>query len=97
MDRTSLNTQISDFRKNSINLILAPYLINIKKISFNESSKILLEWIEKCDSLKKIDFNPKYIVKYAINYTNQKKIPPIKLETLRERNIELYIQLKSKL
>ena len=89
-----LSIAIVDYRKNSINLILAPYLINIKKISYQQSFEILLEWIEKCTLLRSIDFNSKQLVKYAINYANQKKIPPMKLETLRERNPELYLQLK---
>ena len=85
-----LNTQISDFRKNATNLILAPYLINIKKLSYQQSFDILTDWLQKCNSFNKLDFNPDYLVKYALTTAIQKGIPPMKLVTLKERNLELY-------
>jgi hypothetical protein len=85
-----LNTPISDFRKNSTNLILAPYLVNIKKLSYQQSFDILTDWLQKCNSFNKLDFNPIYLVKSALNTTSQKKIPPMKLVTLMDRNLELY-------
>jgi hypothetical protein len=85
-----LNTPISDFRKNATNLILAPYLINIKKLSYKESFDILTDWLQKCNSFNKLDFNPIYLVKSALNTASQKKIPPMKLVTLMNRNLELY-------
>ena len=85
-----LNTPISDYRKNSIGLILAPYLINIKKLSFQESFDIINDWLNKCDSERKLDFNSKYLIKYALNNAINKGIPPMKLDTLKERNLELY-------
>jgi hypothetical protein len=85
-----LNTPISDFRKNAINLILAPYLVNIKNLSYQESFNILIEWLKRCDSIRKLDFNPMPLAKSALNIATQKKIPPMKLETLRNRNLEIY-------
>ena len=85
-----LQTPIPDFRKNALNLIFAPYLVNIKKLTYNESFEILIDWLEKCDSLRKLDFNSKYLVKYALNTASHKMIPPMKLETLKDRNRELF-------
>ena len=85
-----LNTPILDFRKNAINLILAPYLINIKKLSYQESYNILIEWLKRCDSIRKLDFNPISLANSALNIATQKKIPPMKLETLKNRNSEIY-------
>jgi hypothetical protein len=85
-----LKTRIEDFRKNSVSLILAPYLINIKKLSYKESFDILIEWLQKCDSIRKLYFNPMSLAKSALNIATQKKIPPMKLETLRNRNSEIY-------
>jgi hypothetical protein len=85
-----LNTPISDFRKNATNLILAPYLVNIKKLSYQQSFDILTEWLKKCNSFKKLDFNSDYLVKYALNTAIQKRIPPMKLVTLMDRNLKLY-------
>jgi hypothetical protein len=85
-----LNTTISDFRKNATNLILAPYLVNIKKLSYQHSFDILADWLKKCNSFKKLDFNPDYLVKSALSTAIQKRIPPMKLATLMDRNLELY-------
>ena len=91
-----LKTPIEDFRKNATNLILAPYLMNIKKLSYQESFNILIEWLKRCDSIRKLDFNPMYLAKSALNIASQKRIPPMKLVTLMDRNLELYNILKKK-
>ncbi len=85
-----LDTPISDFRKNAINLILAPYLVNIKILSYQESYNILIEWLKRCDSIRNLDFNPMSLANSALNIVTQKKIPPMQLETLKNRNSEIY-------
>jgi hypothetical protein len=90
-----LKIPIADFRKNSVSLILAPYLVNIKKLSYRESFDILIEWLQKCNSIKKLEFNSRYLVKSALNTATKKKIPPMKLETLKNKNSELYHSLRN--
>ena len=85
-----LDTPISDFRKNATNLILAPYLVNIKKLSYQESFDILIDWLQKCNSFKKLDFKPDYLAKHALTTAIEKRIPPMKLVTLKNRMLELY-------
>ncbi|HET9805514.1 MAG TPA: DNA primase noncatalytic subunit PriX [Nitrososphaeraceae archaeon] len=85
-----LKTPVADFRKNSVSLILAPYLINIKKLSYQESFDILIQWLNRCDSIRQLEFNSRYLVKTALKTAIQKRIPPMRLETLRNRNLELY-------
>ena len=85
-----LDIPISDFRKNATNLILAPYLIYIKKLSYQQSFDILTDWLQKCNSFKKLDFNPNYLIKHALTTSIEKRIPPMKLMTLKDRNLELY-------
>ena len=92
-----LNSPLSDFRKNATNLILAPYLVSIKKLSYQQSFEILTEWLQKCNLFNKLDFNPDYLVKYALTTASQKRIPPMKLVTLKDRNLELNIILHKKL
>ena len=41
-----LETPIEDYRKNAIGLILAPYLINIKKISYNDAFQVIKNWLD---------------------------------------------------
>jgi hypothetical protein len=88
-----LNIPIADFRKNALNLILAPYLVHIKKLSYQDSFDIVIDWLTKCDSLRKLDFNAKDQVKSALKIAIQKRIPPMKLETLKNKNLELYKRL----
>jgi hypothetical protein len=85
-----LKTPITDFRKNCLSLILAPYLINNKNLSYPESFDILIDWLHKCDSIRKLDFNSNYIVKIVLNTAIQKRIPPMRLKTLKNKNLELY-------
>jgi hypothetical protein len=36
-----LQTTIDDYRKNAVNLILAPYLINVRKLSYDAALNII--------------------------------------------------------
>ena len=36
-----LDTPIDDYRKNAVNLILAPYLINVRKLSYDAALNII--------------------------------------------------------
>jgi len=65
-------------------------LINIKKLPYQQSFNILTDWLQKCDSLRKLDFKPEFLVKSALSIAIQKGIPPMKLVTLKDRNLELY-------
>ena len=42
-----LQTPIDDYRKTTVNLILAPYLINIKKVSYEDALNIIDKWLSK--------------------------------------------------
>ena len=80
-----LQTPISDYRKLAVGLILAPYLIVIKKLSYEESYKIINEWLMKCDSLsgRRLDFDPKYLINNNIRTSMKKLIRPISLYKLK--------------
>ena len=47
-----LETPIEDGRKYALWKILCPYLVNIKKLEYEESFKILKTWLEKCNMTK---------------------------------------------
>ena len=47
-----LEIRLTDYRKYSINLILAPYFVNILKLSDEESSSRIKEWVLKCNNVK---------------------------------------------
>ena len=95
-----LQTPIEDFRKLVIDLILAPYLINIKKLSYEESYGIIREWLDKCNVLYKLDNyrNFDYRIKYALKNAVTKEIEPMSKEKIKTDPAysELYLKLQNK-
>jgi Primase X len=88
-----LDTPISDYRKNAISLILAPYLITIKKLPYTDAFDIIKDWLNKCDSLRRLDSNFNYRIKYALENSIKHGYLPMKFETLKEKNKPLYDNL----
>jgi hypothetical protein len=89
-----LETPIDDYRKNAVNLILAPYLINIKKLPYDDALNIINNWLSKCDELRQLDQNFDYTVRYALKYSAKNGNRPLKLDTLKIKNLMLYNMVK---
>jgi hypothetical protein len=87
-----LQTPIEDGRKYALWRILCPYLVNVKKLGYEEAFKILKLWLEKCDQLRELDFNPNTEIKTKIRYTKQYN--PISIKTLENYNKDLYLILR---
>jgi hypothetical protein len=83
-------TPVKDGRKKIVELVLAPYLVHIKKLSNEESYEIINRWLQQCDSIRKLDFDIKERVNAAIKNTNKKNIGPMRYITLKERYRDLY-------
>ena len=66
IEKKILQKAYPDCRKIIVDLILAPYLINIKKVSYDESYQIIREWLDKCNNLKKLD-NYQNFLNYRIH------------------------------
>jgi hypothetical protein len=90
-----LETHIEDGRKCCLWKILCPYLVNIKKLSYEESFSILKDWLEKCNRLRKLDFNPNIEIRNKLRYV--KDYNPISINTLKNDNRDLYLVLKKNL
>ena len=89
-----LQTPLDDYRKTCLWRILCPYLINIKKVSPQEASLILQEWLRKCNDLRRTDFNHNQQIKTDLKHVGIHL--PISYQTLKEKEPELYSLLKSK-
>jgi Primase X len=85
-----LETPIYDYRKNAINLILAPYLLNVRKLSYETALNIINSWLSKCGKLRQLDQNFDYTVRYALKYSAKNGNKPLKLDTLKWKNNKLY-------
>ena len=90
-----LQTPIEDGRKFTLWKILCPYLVNVKKLEYEQSFEILKTWLEKCNNLRKLDFNPNTEIKAKLRYV--KHYSPVSIKTLMEDNRNLYLMLIQKL
>jgi hypothetical protein len=93
---TLLQTPIEDYRKNAIALILAPYLINIRKISYDDAFSIIKEWLMKCNELRHLDSNFDHRIKSSLYTAMRKQTLPMRLDTLQNKNRELHRLLTEK-
>jgi hypothetical protein len=88
-----LQTPIPDYRKNTLSLILAPYMINVKKLSYDDAFDVIADWLNRCNSIKRLDSNFNYRIKYALENSMKNGYLPMKFETLKEKNRALYDSL----
>jgi Primase X len=84
-----LKRPIADFRKIAISLILVPYLITIKQLQPVETINQIKEWLEECNKLRRLDFNPNYRITAAISHIQKTGLKPMRFDILKTRNKEL--------
>jgi hypothetical protein len=81
---------ISDWRKATISLILAPYLVNVRKEDPSTAYGIIMDWLAKCSKIRRLDFNATNRVDYAINHAFQY---PMRQDTMREKYPQMYAEI----
>jgi Primase X len=69
-----LTMSLSDNRKYCIWRILAPYLVNVKKLTDKEASHIIREWLKKCHLVKSISFDETSRIRYDIQSVRKKGV-----------------------
>jgi Primase X len=92
-----LQIPITDYRKNAVWHILAPYLITVKKLSYDDAFNIIKGWLDRCNLLKPLDFSPSYYIKYNLNSAIRVGYFPMSFEKVKTENQELYTILKNNL
>jgi Primase X len=85
-----LQTPIEDHRKITVSLILTPYLVNIKKLPYDESYDIINGWLDKCNSLRRLDSGFSLRIKHALKSAIKTGYKPMRFENLKKRNMALY-------
>jgi hypothetical protein len=58
---------ISDYRKITIDLVLASYLLNVKKYDYNAAHDTIAKWLDKCAGKRPLKFNVNYKIRSALN------------------------------
>jgi hypothetical protein len=61
-------------------------LININGSSTENAFTMIRDWLNKCNSLRQLDFSPNYTVKYNINSARRAGYVPISLDKLKIEN-----------
>ena len=97
-----LNTPIADGRKICIGLAIAPYLVKVKDLEPEEATKIIEDWLDRCDKLRRVDQRARYLATYQPRYIERKLIrgedvPIISFEKLSEALSQVGVNLKEAL
>lgn len=91
-----LQTPIEDYRKISVSLIIVPYLLLLRNWDEGTICDITKDWIQACFRLRKVNSDIYYQIKYAINTSKRKNIPPMKIDTIKTNRPDLYSLLKKR-
>lgn len=91
---TLLHTPISDHRKHTLELVLAPYLVVIKHFSFSEAHTKIKDWTSKCHAIRTLDPSFDIRIKLAIEKSIQNGIPPIRTATIMKNYPDWYNDFK---
>lgn len=89
-----LQISLPDNRKYCIWRILAPYFVNVRKYSDENSYLKIISWLQICNRTNKLSFNPKQKVRYDIQSARRIGYYPISQNTLKIENFYLYHHLK---
>ena len=89
IEKGILNYPLPDHRKYIIWRILSPYLLNVKKLPKEEAYSVMKDWLDKCNELEKLNFNPKTKIKDGLRGASKGYLP-ISMEKLKEENRQLY-------
>lgn len=79
-----LSTPIADVRHRTVNLILAPYLVNTKGLGVEQASKIIVDYIERCKALNPNTRITQRYIEYQCNYAKRRGLKPLSLERAKE-------------
>ena len=70
-----------------------PYFINVKRLPRLESSDRIKSWLDRCNSISRLGFNPRWRIDYAIN--NVGTFRPTRQDRLEDTNKLFYERLKT--
>ena len=89
-----LKTPLDDYRKTIVNLVLAPYLVNIRQIEYQTAFAIIKEWLEQCATYGGYTFVADSLTGNALQTAKNSRYRPMRLDTLKQRNPTIFGELK---
>jgi len=90
-----LKIPLDDYRKTIVKLVLAPYLVNLRRLHHDNAFEIINNWLDSCAKLRKLEFNLKYLINDVIVSAAKTDYMPMRIDTLKKRNPEIYRILKT--
>jgi hypothetical protein len=79
-----LRSPIADVRHRTVNLILAPYLTNVRGLGAAEATKLIVEYIERCKQVEpNTKVNERYIA-YQCEYAKKRGLRPLSFARAKE-------------
>jgi hypothetical protein len=89
-----LGSGMGDCRKITIELVLAPYLINVKKCDFDIAYNTIANWLDKCGKIRRLDFTARARINYALKHANYgPALYPMRLDTIKSKYPEMYAEV----
>jgi len=61
------NKPLDDFRKFCIRKIFVPYFVNVRRLPHSEAFNRTKSWLDRCNSISRLNFNPRWRSNYALN------------------------------
>ena len=84
---------LGDGRHRALWHILAPYVVNIKKLPLDQAEAVLLEYFLKCDKVRPLQpsaYSFKRLIRYYLKLAERDGYPPWRLDTIRRQDPQLY-------
>ncbi len=88
---------VDDGRHRILWLIIAPYLTNIRELDPEVAEPIVVDYLERCDSMNRIKGDVRSLARYYLRYAKQKGLRPLSYLVLKEKHPELWSIIESKI
>ena len=85
-----LERPVTDARHRLTWLVLAPYLVNVRKTPAGEAASILRDYLRKCSEVKPISDSIEALAEYFTSYAASTGLKPPRLSTLKEKYPDVY-------
>ena len=79
-----LATPIPDVRHRAVNLVLAPYLVNVKGMSVEDATSAIMKYIDECKRINPNTDVSEVYIRYQCNYAKNKGMRPLSISKAKE-------------
>jgi hypothetical protein len=91
-----MQTPVDDNRKSLLFWVLAPYVITVRGLDYDQAYSMLDAWLDKCNEVRRLEPDRtsfRYRLRYCLDTAEKQERKPIRLDTFRGYYPELYRRL----